>query len=133
MPRELKPCGTRAAAQRHRRHGEEVCPDCKAAEREHRRKYARRDRVEKTIQVDFGGANTTDPLTVARENLAIVTATLRSDKCLPKDIVPLTKRREELVQLVQQLSTQHEEERMEQQGAEVAENVAEAAFRPTAV
>lgn len=33
VARELKPCGTPAAARRHRRNGEEVCEDCKAAER----------------------------------------------------------------------------------------------------
>ncbi|MCT1608005.1 hypothetical protein M3B43_11905 [Nesterenkonia massiliensis] len=134
MPRELKPCGTRAAAQRHRRKGEEVCPDCKAAEREHRRKYARQDRAEKTIHVDFGGKDTTDPLTIAKENLAIVTATLRSNKCLPKDIVPLTKRREELAAQIQRLNQAEEEEKTEQDGAEVADDGAhEAAFQPTAV
>ena len=31
--RKLAPCGTTAAAKRHRRHGEPPCPDCKAAER----------------------------------------------------------------------------------------------------
>lgn len=31
-PRQLKPCGTRAAAQRHRARGEEPCLPCKLAE-----------------------------------------------------------------------------------------------------
>lgn len=31
--RVLKPCGTRAAAARHRRHREPLCDACKAAER----------------------------------------------------------------------------------------------------
>lgn len=31
--RSLAPCGTTAAAKRHRRHGEAPCPECKAAER----------------------------------------------------------------------------------------------------
>lgn len=31
--RSLAPCGTTAAAKRHRRHGEPPCPECKAAER----------------------------------------------------------------------------------------------------
>ena len=31
--RKLAPCGTTAAAKRHRRHGEPPCPECKAAER----------------------------------------------------------------------------------------------------
>lgn len=29
---ELKPCGTPAAARRHRRNGQDVCPRCKQAE-----------------------------------------------------------------------------------------------------
>ena len=110
MARELKPCGTRAAAQRHRRAGEEVCADCKEAERQHRRKHARRDRTEKTVHVDFGSSDTTDPLQIARENLQVVTDTLRSDKCLPKDIVPLTRRREELAELISQIKKREEED-----------------------
>ena len=31
--RSLAPCGTTAAAKRHRRHGEAPCPECRAAER----------------------------------------------------------------------------------------------------
>lgn len=31
--RKLAPCGTTAAAKRHRRHGEAPCPECRAAER----------------------------------------------------------------------------------------------------
>lgn len=34
VERELKPCGTPAAARRHRRRGEPVCEECRAAERE---------------------------------------------------------------------------------------------------
>lgn len=34
VERELKPCGTPAAARRHRRRGELVCDECRAAERE---------------------------------------------------------------------------------------------------
>lgn len=33
VPRELSPCGTRSAATRHRRHGEPLCDECRAAER----------------------------------------------------------------------------------------------------
>lgn len=38
----LKPCGTRAAAQRHRHHGERICDPCLEAEREYERKRVRR-------------------------------------------------------------------------------------------
>lgn len=31
MPRELKPCGTRAAYERHRRNGTPICVACRAA------------------------------------------------------------------------------------------------------
>lgn len=41
-PRPLAPCGTRAAAARHRRNGEPVCPACQQAERDYQR--ARRSR-----------------------------------------------------------------------------------------
>ena len=45
MPRELKPCGTVAAYERHRRHGEEVCDACREARRVHSNaQYTPRDR-----------------------------------------------------------------------------------------
>jgi len=37
MARELKPCGTMAAARRHWRHGEELCEPCREAELEYQR------------------------------------------------------------------------------------------------
>ena len=39
MPRELKPCGTRAAYQRHRRAGEEPCDPCREAMRAANRQF----------------------------------------------------------------------------------------------
>lgn len=45
-PRVLKPCGTRAAAERHRANGEEVCYRCKVAESEHQ---ASRDRKRRKV------------------------------------------------------------------------------------
>lgn len=41
-PRELEPCGTRAAATRHRRAGEPLCDACIEAEREYQRKPSSR-------------------------------------------------------------------------------------------
>ncbi|GEM_PF-4664478 len=38
----VKPCGTRAAAHRHRYHGERICDPCLEAEREHDRNRKRR-------------------------------------------------------------------------------------------
>ena len=40
-PVTLAPCGTRAAAVRHRRTGEALCPPCVEAEREYQREMAR--------------------------------------------------------------------------------------------
>ncbi len=39
--RDVMPCGTSAAARRHRRRGEPVCPACATAERVRRADYAR--------------------------------------------------------------------------------------------
>jgi hypothetical protein len=38
-PRELRPCGTRAAYRRHHRHGEPACEKCRRAERERQVEY----------------------------------------------------------------------------------------------
>jgi hypothetical protein len=42
--RAVKPCGTYAAAQRHRRNGEDLCDVCVAAERKYNREAKRRNR-----------------------------------------------------------------------------------------
>ena len=39
MTRELKPCGTLAAARRHKRHKEAVCEPCRAAEAAYNKDY----------------------------------------------------------------------------------------------
>jgi len=44
LPRVLQPCGTRAAAVRHRRNGEPVCAACLAAERNYQRDVKTRSR-----------------------------------------------------------------------------------------
>lgn len=46
-PHDLAPCGTYAAAQRHKVHGEPVCDDCAAAVRTYKTEYARNARVAK--------------------------------------------------------------------------------------
>lgn len=43
--RQLKPCGTRAAAQRHRYRGEPLCDSCVAAVRRHDRERKRERRA----------------------------------------------------------------------------------------
>lgn len=40
---KLAECGTRSAANRHRRWGEELCEDCKQAERDHVKKWAEKN------------------------------------------------------------------------------------------
>lgn len=47
-PYAPKPCGTRAAAARHRRNGEPVCNACVEAEREYMRAKQRQRRVPET-------------------------------------------------------------------------------------
>lgn len=48
--RPLKPCGTVAAYERHRQHGEEPCRACKRARQEYNREYAARKRGDITAQ-----------------------------------------------------------------------------------
>jgi hypothetical protein len=45
VTRELKPCGTSASYQRHRRRGEEPCGPCKAAIAEHSRDVRARNGI----------------------------------------------------------------------------------------
>jgi len=44
-PRTPKPCGTRSAALRHRRHNETVCEACLIAERKYQRKARSQNRT----------------------------------------------------------------------------------------
>ena len=95
----LKPCGTPAAYRRHLRNGEAACDACKAAVRrgvgdrnaEKRRSAgeARLKLVEPPVDVN------PDPLEVARDNLSIAS---------------LTRRREELVEKIIDLSAADEVE-----------------------
>lgn len=52
MPRKLSPCGTPAAAKRHRRNGEPLCEECRAAERGEKSERDERKREASRIEID---------------------------------------------------------------------------------
>ena len=47
---ELKPCGTPAAARRHQRAGEPLCPACQTAWRDYTREAQRKSRAKKSTE-----------------------------------------------------------------------------------
>lgn len=114
MGRALQPCGTWAAYKRHKRRGEEPCEACRQAAREQRRGQRDSDREKASAPrlsmvppVEVGVVAddpVPDPLEVARDNLVIVEATLRSPMTPGGSIANLTKRREELVDRIRKLS-----------------------------
>lgn len=56
MSRELQPCGTWAAYERHRTRGEEACGPCKAANREKGREAMARHRARKQAREEIKSA-----------------------------------------------------------------------------
>lgn len=106
MP-QLKPCGTMAAYRRHRRNNETPCDDCKRAEREAKAAQRAEERAETAremvtaIQADPDPGKV-DPLEDARRNLRIVQAAM--DAAPAAAIAPLSKRRQELVFLIHEMS-----------------------------
>ncbi|RBP66425.1 hypothetical protein DFO66_103375 [Brevibacterium sanguinis] len=113
MVRELLPCGTFAAYLRHRKAGEDACEPCKQAMRDQKSSRDRKKKLEAgEARLKLVPAGTdpspasgpeTDPLTVARENLGIIEATLKNPLTPAGSIAPLTKRREELVERIRKL------------------------------
>lgn len=113
MPRDLKPCGTPAAARRHRRNGEELCDECQAAVRDEKNARKRQEQDEQAAEfhesIDnspvegFDDDSQVDALAEARDSLRIVRETLHSEMTRPGDIGPLTRRRDELVDRIQGL------------------------------
>ena len=108
---DLKPCGTPAAYRRHKRRGEDACEACKAAVREQqavsattRKRSSGEARLELLAPLAEEPEPVPDPLEVARDNLAIVEATLRAPLTPGGSIANLTKRREELVDRIRKLS-----------------------------
>lgn len=111
MARELKPCGTFAAYARHKKNGEAPCEPCMQAMRDQkngrvadRRRSAGEARLA-AVPDPPSVVESPDRLAVARDSLAIVEATLRSPDTPGGSISGLTRRREELVDLILELTT----------------------------
>lgn len=109
MVRELKPCGTFAAYQRHVKAKEEPCEPCRAAARD--QKNSRMDgkrRASGESRLSLVPAVVPDvlpdPLETARDSLLLVEAALRSSETSASSVASLTRRREELVSLILSLS-----------------------------
>jgi hypothetical protein len=109
MIREVQPCGTSAAYQRHLRRGETVDEACQVAWREQKRE---RTRVLQTasgasfaaVYAASDPVGDVDPLEEARDNLRILRAALRADP--PANTVSaLTKRRDEAVDRIRMLES----------------------------
>lgn len=108
MPEELKPCGTPAAARRHRRKGEPLCEVCEQAVRDEKnaRKQAERDASAAAVADAVTAADPldeVDALAEAMDNLRIVRAVLRSGDVPANAVATLTKRRDELVDRIRDL------------------------------
>ena len=108
VARELKPCGTVAAARRHQRAGEELDEACAQAVRDEKNGRKDAERAESAEQVRAAVAaepviEDVDPLEEALDNLRIVRAVLRSEGTPANTVAALTKRRDELVDRVGRL------------------------------
>lgn len=108
MARELKPCGTDAAFQRHRRRGETPCEPCREAHAAKKRRTdeARRSadagRVREAVTA-AAPVEQVDPLAEAMDNLRIIRAVLRDEGTPANTLAALTKRRDELVDRIKGL------------------------------
>lgn len=105
MAREVQPCGTTAAYQRHRRRKEDPCDDCARAWREakHAKDNARRTESAEHVREAVQSAPATedvDPLAEALDNLRIVRAVLQDGETPANTIAQLSRRRDELVDRV---------------------------------
>lgn len=107
---ELKPCGTPAAYRRHLRNNEEACDECKAAVAAEKMSKLDGDRdlraVSALASVSDNDDSEFDPLEDAKANLRIVKAALR--EAVPREVSALSKRRQELVSLIAELSGEKE-------------------------
>jgi len=113
MARELKPCGTFAAYQRHLRNKEPVCDPCAKAGREQKNTRVDNGRSESASLVSLALAaepapDVLDELDEARENLRAVKAAM--SEAPANAIAALSKRREELVRRIVVLSKSNEPE-----------------------
>lgn len=108
MAKELKPCGTVAAARRHQRAEEPLCEPCQQAVRDEKngRKDAERSESAERVREAVVAApplEDVNPLEEALDNLRIVRAVLRDEGTPANTVAALTKRRDELVDRVSRL------------------------------
>ncbi|WNN93651.1 hypothetical protein SEA_CALLINALLBARBZ_1 [Arthrobacter phage CallinAllBarbz] len=108
---KLRPCGTYAAYRRHLRRDEEPCEPCKQAARDQtNERNGLRPRAEEEAIVEIvpplDPLTPPDPLDDALDNLRIVNEAMA--KAVPREIAPLSKRRQELVQLIAELGAKGE-------------------------
>lgn len=108
VARVLKPCGTSAAYRRHLRNGEEACAECKAAVAREKQGRLDGDRAVRKVAALVAveplpepESEVFDPLQDAKENLEIVKAALQ--EAVPREVAALSKRRQELVALIDDL------------------------------
>lgn len=99
MARKLKPCGTTAAARRHRRRGEPVCDACRTAERKQR---AARDLSNARMVLD-DLPETIDPRAELRFLYGKVRKALNAAE--PKEVATLVKQGEALLEHLTRLDT----------------------------
>lgn len=114
MPRDLAPCGTRAAYRRHRRAGETPCAPCRAAAAEHNAamRSQRHAREAETIRqlVRYGRSEDLvvptheDPLEAARWRLARVRAAMIV--ATPRDVAPLARAEADAVECIAALTAE---------------------------
>lgn len=108
MARELKPCGTVAAARRHRRRGEPLCDACRQAERDQKNNRVRvkmeasAEAVKKAVAQE-PEVEEVDALAEALDSLRIIRAVLRDGETPANAVAGLTRRRDELVDRIEQL------------------------------
>jgi len=113
MAREIQPCGTFAAYQRHKRKKEDPCDACAEAARLQASERRDSGRAESVSRVALALAaepapDVLDELDEARENLRAVKAAM--SEAPANAIAALSKRREELVRRIVVLSKSNEPE-----------------------
>lgn len=113
MAREMQPCGTFAAYQRHKRNKEAPCDACAEAARlqaSERRDLARSESIDRVVLALAAEpiVEEIDELEDMRENLRMVRAAM--GEAGARELAALSKRREELVRRIVVLSKSNEPE-----------------------
>lgn len=104
VDRDLKPCGTSAAARRHRRRGEPVCDECRTAEREataHARAAKRSEAREVAAQDAEQVPEDIDQLTELRFMWGRIKGALQ--RAEPKEVATLVKQGDVILERIGQL------------------------------